>query len=729
MQHGEQRGPLSVDCDTQPLPSAESLCGLAVVLKGLAEARARDPGVDWQMTTAKATAGAAEAIRRRFPGSNQMCDEWEQIVRQHAHADADALGLLLCIESVKRLSVVVHSARVLDSGDPEKDKHLPVDLDDMRRRTASWRWPLGISSQSDPSGGEPSVDRKTQLVLSCSALPHSANKGNREGDANRPILAIEIRMGLGRRPWTSAGHVVNLATDTVIALGCVLLCDLDLDIHQDVRQSTMCVQRRLLADFLTSDETTWRPFAARRYANVRRLPEALVARGWAIKDGDLAEWSWGDPTGPIAELSVGPSLSLSRPDVPVPVNVRMMDGHLIVSSDSHWRYDDCAQNDWPTLFPSDPPTWAFYGDAGFVPLHKCRALAYYDDDQNGHFDAVSARQRERLVAMRLVSSLAISGRKSRFLSRPPTNKEDALLWAGGIKGDDDGSDRCFGAHVLVDADASAMADAIEAYVARNMFGEYGPVETDSGQRLHGGLCDNLLDQAVALGRLHARLAHITGARHATAEAIVHVASSAPGVEDYYTIDRPHLVVNWRAKCIPTTLSAPGRDARDLPLAVWAAVLVESDGCGSACVAVSVPKAATRAVLGGGDSDDDDDDDATQDPAASHGSHSPGDAEADTLEHDSEAVGWQRVLDGCMNVDPGYPPDLHPALVAVLDMERECGKRACFVPWAYRVGSPENPVDARSLALWVIDRVAEVFGALDNALDGMVNLDLEPSQDG
>lgn len=607
MQRRDQHDTILFGHDTRPPPSAESLCGLATVLKGLAKARAQNPHMGSRMTIAKATAGAAEAIRRRFPGSDQVCDDWEQLVRRHAHVEADALGLRLCIESVKGLGVAVHRVRVHDPNDLEGIKHLPIDLDDMRRRTASWRLPLATPSQPDPSQAESPAGQETQLVFSCSASSHSPNKGNHGRVADLPILAIEIRMGLGRRPWASAGHVINLATDTVIALGCTLVCDPDLDTHQDVRQDTICAQRHLLADFLNSGETAWRPFAARRYANVRRLPDALVARGWVVEDGDLAEWSWGGSAGPTAELSIGPSLSLSRPGVSVPVSVRMMDGHLIVSSDSHWRYDDCTQIDWPTLFPSDPPAQAFYSDVGFVPLHECRAPTYYGEE-NSHFDAVAARQRERLVTMGLVSPFAISGRKARFLGRTPTNKEDALLQTDGAKSDgDDGSDGCFGAHVLVDADASTMVDAIEAYVAQNMFGEYGPVDANSGQRLHGGLCDDLLDQAVASGRLHSGLAHITGARHATAEAIVHVTSSAPAVESH-AIDQPHLVVNWRAKCIPTVLSASGRGAHDLPPVVWAAALVQSDGRGSACVAVSVPKALTRALL----QDKSDDEDTTED---------------------------------------------------------------------------------------------------------------------
>ncbi|AVK75375.1 RE XamI incomplete domain containing protein [Pandoravirus quercus] len=726
MHHADQHDALLLDHDTRPPPSAESLRGLATVLKDLAEARAQNPHMGSRMTIAKATAGAAEDIHRRFPGLDQVCDDWEQLVHRHARVEADALGLRLCIESVKGLGVTVHRVRVLDPNDVEGTNHLPINLDDMRRRTAPWRLPLATPSQPDSIQDESPADQETQLVFSCSALPHLANKGNHERVADRPVLAIEIRMGLGRRPWASAGHVVNLATDTVIALGCTLVCDPDLDTHQDVRQGTMCAQRRLLADFLASGETAWRPFAARRYANVRRLPEALVARGWVVKDGDLAEWSWGDSAGPTVKLSVGPSLSLSRPGVPVPVSVRMMDGHLIVSCDSHWRYDDCTQIDWPTLFPSDPPAQAFYGDVGFVPLHECRVPTYYSEE-NSHFDAVAARQRERLVTMGLVSPLAISGRKARFLSRTPTNKEDTLLRTDGTQGDGDGgNDSRFGAHVLVDADASTMADAINAYVAQNMFGEYGPVDTDSGQRLHGGMCDDLLDQAVASGRLHVRLAHITGARHATAEAIVHVASSAPGVESH-AIDQPHLVVNWRAKCIPTTtLPASGRGAHDLPPAVWAAALVQSDGRGSACVAISVPKALTRTLF----KDDSDGEDTTEDFDAPHGFHPPRYAEVGTLEHDIEdgTTRWWRVLDRCMRADPGYPPDLHPALVAVLDMERGCGKRACFVPWAYCVGTTENPVDARSLASWIIDCIAEIFVALDNALDDMVNLGPEPLQD-
>lgn len=753
MQHGDRHDLPLLD-HTAP-PATDSLHTLAAALKALAKARLQNSNVAWRTTTTKTTAGAAEAIRRRFPGPHRVCDDWEQLVRRHAHAEADALGLRLCIESVKGLGVTVHGARPLDPNNTEDGEHLPADLDNMRRRSAPWRLPQAAPSDSDPSRDEPPTDRKTQLVFWCSAPSHPLSRDDREPAADRPVLAVEIRMGLGQRPWASAGHVVNLATGNVIALGCTLVCDPGLDTHQDVRQDTLRAQRRLLADFLTSGETAWRPFAARRYANVRRLPRVLVARGWTVKDGDLAEWSWDDPMGPTAELSLGPSLSLSRPDVPVVVSVRMMDAHLIVSSDSHWRYDDCTQIDWPTLFAADSPAQAFYGDIRFVRLHRCEPPTYYGAD-NAHFDAVSARQRERLVAMGLVSALAISGRKGRFCSRESTTEEGACAHPDGAKdadGDDvahddrdyrddndDGGNHdnddgdggsggndgdggsngdddydSFGAHVLVDADAPAMADAIEAYVAQNIFGKYGPVEVDSGRRLHGGLCDDLLDQAVSSGRLWAGLAHIGGVHHATAEAIVHVTPAALDAEGG-AVDQPRLIVNWRAKCVPTTPKTPCRRGKHMHLTVWAAALVQSDGRGGACVAVSVPKAATWARFG--KEKESDDERAGEDPTALCASDPPG---YHTAEHDIDdgATLLQRVLDRCAHADPaGYPPDLHPALVAVLDMERECGKRACFVPWAYRVDTPGNPVDARSLASWIIDCVVEIFGVLDSALGGV-----------
>nr|UMO78405.1 hypothetical protein [Pandoravirus belohorizontensis] len=729
MQRDDRHDSLAPDCAASP--ATASFHTLAATLKALAKARLQNSNVAWRTTTTKATAGVAEAVRRRFPGPRRVCDDWEQLVRRHAHAEADPLGLCLCIESVKGLGVTVHEARPLDPNDPEDGEHLPADLDDMRRRSAPWRSPQAPPSDSDLSRDEPPADRETQLVFWCSAPSHPLSGDDRERAADRPVLAVEIRMGLGRRPWASAGHVVNLATGDVIALGCTLVCDCALDTHQDVRQDTLRAQRRLLADFLASGETTWRPFAARRYANVRRLPRALVARGWTVKDGDLAEWSWNNPVGPTAELSLGPSLSLSRPDVPVTVSVRMMDAHLIVSSDSHWRYDDCTQIDWPTLFAADSPAQAFYGDIGFVRLHRCEPPTYYGAD-NAHFDAVAARQRERLVAMGLVSTRAISGRKGRFCNREPTNQESACGSRDDVKdakgkgddasgGDDDDNDSCFGAHVLVDADAPAMADAIEAYVAQNIFGEYGPVEVDSGRRLHGGLCDDLLDQAVSSGRLWAGLAHIGGAHHATAEAIVHVTPLALDAENS-AVDQPRLVVNWRAKCVPTTPKTPCRRGQRMHLTVWAAALVQSDGRGGACVAVTVPKAATWACFG---KEKRSDKGCTgEDPTAPYASHTPGHYAA---EHDIDdaATLWQRVLDRCAHADPAvYPPDLHPALVAVLDMERECGKRACFVPWAYRVDTPENTVDARSLASWIIDRIAEIFGVLDDALDAAVAMPVQ-----
>lgn len=736
MQHGDRHDSLPPD-HTAP-PAAESLHALAAALKALAKARLQNSNVAWRTTTTKATAGVAEAIGHRFPGPRRVCDDWEQLVRRHAHAEADALGLHLCIESVKKLGVTVHGAQPLGPADPEDGEHLPVDLDNLRLRSAPWRSPQAAPPHSDPGLAEPSTNRKIQLVFWCSASAHLPNKDDRGDVADRPVLAVEIRMGLGQRPWASAGHVVNLATGDVIALGCTLVCDSGLDTHQEVRQDTMRAQRRLLADFLASGEIAWRPFAARRYANVRRLPRVMVARGWTVKDGDLAEWSWDDPVGPTAELSLGPSLSLSRPDVPVAVSVRMMDAHLIVSSDSHWRYDDCTQIDWPTLFAADSPTQAFYGDIGFVRLHRCEPPTYYGAD-NAHFDAVSARQRERLVAMGLVSPLAILGRKGRLCSRESTNKEaigtcvDDAGDDGDNGGDDDDDDDddgssgdddydSFGAHVLVDADAPAMADAIEAYVAQNIFGEYGPVEVDSGRRLHGGLCDDLLDQAVSSGRLWAGLAHIGGVHHATAEAIVHVTPSALDAEGG-AIDQPRLIVNWRAKCVPTTPKTPCRRGQRMHLTVWAAALVQSDGRGSACVAVSVPKAATWARFG--KEKESDDERAGEDHTAFCASRPPGYHTTESDIDDGAAL-WQRVLDRCEHADSeGYPPDLHPALVAVLDMERECGKRACFVPWAYRADTPGNAVDVRSLASWIIDCVMEIFGVLDSALGAAVAM---PTQD-
>ncbi|AGO85349.1 hypothetical protein psal_cds_1114 [Pandoravirus salinus] len=722
-----------------PAPPAESLAAIAKVLRDLAEARTFIGNTE---TPTDKT--ACEAIGDRFPGGDCVCDNWEQIVHRHAHPEIDPLGLRLCIESVRGLDVTVHQVRLLDLQCTDATDHLPADLDRMRRERASW-WSTPASTTQPDSGDD--GQREVQLVFSCSASTcagcdrHPSLKSTEE----RPLLAVEIRMGLGRRPWTSAGHVVNLATRTVIALGCTLVCHPDLDCARDVRQDTICAQRRLLADFLASGETAWRPFALRRYANVRRLPQALVARGWAIKDGDLAEWSWGDPA---VETSTGPSLLLGRPDVPVPVSVRMINAHLIVSSDSRWHYGECTQIDWPTLFASDSPAQAFYGDFEFVPLHRCRMPTYCGAD-NEHFAAIVARQRERLVAMGLVSPLVVSGRKARFRSRTvPTpdknNRGHADVDDGNARdrirvdnADDD--DARFGACVLVDEDAPTMADAIEAHVAQSIFGEYGLVEAGSGQRLNGGLYDNILDQAVASGRLWDGLAHISGAYHTTAEAVVHMAQSLVAI-DFAVADKPCVVVNWRTKCVPTILPPSGRKARRLPLAVWAAVLIQSDGCGSACVALSVTKAAVRASLrgdrddGGGNDDgydddgDDDDGDDDQDDGEPNGEASLRDSAAPResrsplnrlSDHDGGGIDsaptWQRVVERCARANVAYPSDLHPALVAAIDMERRCGKRVCFVPWAYRTETTDGPADVRALASWIIDCIAEIFVALDSAI--------------
>lgn len=627
-----------------------------------------------------ADADVARAVCARFPGAQYVCDDWQKRITEHAAAECDPRGLSLCIEAVNALGVVVNDARIID-GSPDLE-HAPLDLDTVFNASDSAETIGQIDADlkremSDQPKSRP-PRKLRQILLSCSrALPEhndcvgaavsaSTTSAQPHKTANGRLLVVEVRVGLGRRPWATAGDVVDLDTRTVIRLRCVLVCGSAFDAYHQVEFDTMLVRRRLLADFLRASNGVWSTFALRRYANLQRLPETLVARGWSVKCVPARPWLWGPAAAPGVEtLLDGPALRIKRPDLPHAMTLIFNSARLVLVPGRDNFIDHYVEFDWPTFFSSDTSTMGIYGELDVPLVHHCDPLC----TNNDHKETVIALQRKRLVGMGLVSPLIVSGRVGRFYERDI----HALGRKSGFTRSFDSATR-----VLVDDDPAALADAIDTHVAQSIFAEYGLVDDITGWRLNGGLCDHLASEAINSGCLWSGLVHINGVYFTMAEGVVDPPSDDQLADPFC---RPRLVVNWQSKYMPTHTDVAGGRAKRFRMTVWAIAVAQSNGCGGACVAVRLSKGAVNRVR-----------------------------------KSKDAHLWRGLANRCVRGSPDYPPGLHPAVTVAVDLERACSKRGCVVPWAYHTGGDDGrSADARSLAAWVLDRVKDIFAAFDAQL--------------
>ncbi|AVK76233.1 hypothetical protein pneo_cds_626 [Pandoravirus neocaledonia] len=675
-------------------PNCDALLGEGVqrlvdTLARLTRSRLRSAGLDsdddaWREVQCAADSSAARAICLRFPGPQRVCGDWQRQVRDHAADECDPHGLSLCVEAVDALGVVVNDVRIIDAS--HDLDHAPLDLDrvtnagdpseSFAQTVTDLTWEISDTSTTR------SPRKSRQLLLSCSralsdcddcddgtATTRAAGvQPQKVADAR--ILVMEVRLALGRRPWATAGDIVNLGSGAIIGLRCTLVCGLTFGAYDQVGFDTMLVQRRLLADFLRAPaDGTWPTFAQRRYANLQRLPEALVARGWSTKDARAAPWLWGRATAPGAETHTdGPALCIKRPDLPHPMSLVFSNGRLLlVPHKCHFL--DHVGFDWPTFFPSDATATAIYGNLCASPLHQCDPLCIGND----HKDKVVALQREKLVGMGLVSPSVVSGRDGPFCERDANKSEGNPEFMHSF----DSASRA-----LVDTDPATLAASIDAHIAQSVFAEYGPVDGLTGGRLNGHLCDHLAREAIDSRRLWSDLTYVNGAHFTATEGVVDPPSDDQLADPLH---RPRLVVNWQPKFTPLHNTTPRNRANRFRMTVWAIVVTQSDGYGGACVVVRLSKAAVKRVR------------------KSNDGHL-----------------WRGLIDKCARGNPDYPPGLHPAVVVAADLERACGKRGCVVPWAYHTGGVDgHSADVRSLTTWVLDRVADIFAAFDAQLSRRV----------
>lgn len=701
---------------------ADVLRALSVALASLAETADAADGCARHGDEA-ADAKDASAIMRRFAGVDAVCRDWRQQARRLG-ATCDPHGVRLCIAAIEALGADIHGLCVVSASTKEDIMcRAPVNLDQCSHPDPVL-WVVadnkGKSAQDDgnekdgedsdngdPEGAVQTVDdicdgdavsiglrennddttakltRPLQdvdktasmppdhLLLSCSRTVGRCDDNPKDrdgtlcGDATAARFVFEVRVGFHRDVWATAGPLVDAETGALVDLACVLVSH-EKPHHRD-SQGALWMERRRLVDFLMSGHRTWASFAARRYADARRLPGALAARGWKVDDRQGARWSWNPREAPTAE-SESRSLILSRPKQ-VPMRMYLdFDGDLLVLSttDDHW---DLQTIDAPGLFPTDPVATVFYRDAPGFPADRCHKSERYEH-WRAHTKADMALQRARLAGMGLVSPCVLGGRTDRYVARDAVARN--LSYLSGLA-----------KRVLPPVELDAMVDLIEAHVTQAVFGEYGPVDAATGKHINGGLCDDLLAAAVASDRLWSNLRHIKGVNaHAYECPIDCDLALADAV-----VGDPRMLVNWRAHCAPSYRGSARGAGRSVPLrspvAVWAAVAVQTDGRGSACVALIVSN--QHPLL----------DELVDDPTA-------------------DGVTWRAVAERCAKGVPNHPPGLHPALIASLEMERACGLTACVVPWAYHTGT-EGPVDARVLTEWALDRVADLFKALDDAI--------------
>ncbi|AGO84928.1 hypothetical protein psal_cds_864 [Pandoravirus salinus] len=483
---------------------------------------------------------------------------------------------------------------------------------------------------------------------------------------------FKVRVGFCPDVWATVGPLIDADTGACIRLDCLLVArDRPAEWVDD--RAPRADRQRLL-DFFASGQSTWAAFAAGRYSAVRRLPQALAMRGWRVKGVDGQWWSWNPSEEPTHESDTR-ALRLSHPGVPAIMRLHFGGDCLTVSVDPYsYTHYDAASLGAPGVFAAcHSNDSVFYRDAAGFPSDPC-TRARHGDHWSLHIRAEMALQRARLVGAGLVSPCVLTGRSERYASRQWDRHEDQ----------DPFSFINVAARTLPCASPEAMADLVDAYVAQALFGEYGPVDPASGRHLNGGLCDDLLDAAVASGRLCRGLCYIRGL-----DARAH---ECPIDCDLTTADvsAPRMLVNWRARCTPLdSQAAPrhtiGRSPRRLGIHVWMAIAVQTDGRGGACIGLVVP----------------------------HKGLVEKDRRADEPPTGNDAL-WRAAAARCAKGAADRPADLHPALVASLEMERACGLAACMVPWAYHTGA-DGPVDARLLADWALDRTANLLKAMDDAV--------------
>ncbi|WBR14766.1 hypothetical protein pkur_cds_592 [Pandoravirus kuranda] len=680
-----------------------------------------------------------------------VCREWEDAVRQHASPRCDVKGLNLCISAVERLGLSVHSVETdatKKDGDPlfPKIKQCsrlrppgPRD-DDGHAECADDTGRLGCIGRNDrtcegtdcESVGRPTDDPQSmgtsrndggtsaRIVLTCSR-PLACGDPSRENGQTTVRLALKVCIGTGDQPWATAGSVVDMETGVIIPVGCTLVCHLPPEQGKS-RRSTIPMKRRRLADFLASGKRTWRAFAEQRYAHLRCLPGALTRHGWTVRETVRTPWSWSATVPPNAEYDER-SLVLRREDVPVSVTLFLLRGRLAIVPGGATGHCDATPCDVPGVFAADPIDAAFYSERDVNSGGRCDAPFY---GTHRTLRTECARQRARLVGMGLVSPLVLMGRQDRFCER--TN----IAAARDDRYDFEFLRPVFASRAVVHGDLDRLPDMIERHIAQSVFGEYGPVDDATGRHLNGGTCDDLVGEALASGRLSAGLAYIATVSCKMYESLIDP-FNAPMVDA-----APRLIVNWRGQFEPTYVVRANTKKR-LPLIVSAAIALQSNGCGGAYVAISVPTSRVGSVIDrteGGPScrgpryalwppTDDSDDHSEEDEEGDedvNGNRAPDGVDdrqrderdegyvADDRAEINGAV-WRGLIARCADNLVAHPHDLHPTLALALETERSRAFRVCFVPWAYST-SEQNTCDVRSLTAWVLGRVAEILAAFD-----------------
>lgn len=660
-----------------------------------------------------------------------VCHEWKDIVHRRSSSVCDARGLDLCVAAVERLGLTVHAVDTdaVENGDDllfpkmkyscrphspcPSDNSLTVCIDragsddDIQGERADC-----VTNDKQPIGtthGNRTLPMC--LVLTCSRTLACASQ-TRDNGLPTARLALKVCIGVGNEPWATAGSVVDLETGVVIPIGCTLVSHLPSAQRGD-RRLTMAMKRRRLADFLASGKRTWKAFAQQRYAPLRRVPGVLARHGWTVKESRHMPWSWSTAALPNAEYDTS-ALVLRREDVPVPVSLFLIRGRLVIVPGGATGHVDGTPRDIPGVFASDPIGAMTYPEVDLAP-HDRRNNLFGSDYRS--FQLECARQRAKLVGMGLVSPLVTLGRQDRFCERvdAATMHDDQY--------DCEFLRPVFANRAVACGDIDRLADIIERHIVQSVFGEYGPVDATTGRYLNGGTCDDLVDEAIASGRLLSGLAYATAMSCKMYEGPIDpFDSSAAG-------DAPRLVVNWRGQFQPAC-AMPRNSEKRLPLIVSAAIVLQTNGCGGAYVAISIPKSKVCLALNharpdrttslahpewpaGSDSEGDgelcrDDNDVCSKEQQDH-------AADDATEHD-RAV-WSALVTRCAHAPLARPSDLHPILALALETERSRSGRACFVPWDYRTDE-RGAVDVQTLTMWVLDRVTEIMAAFGAHIDAL-----------
>lgn len=694
---------------------SEVLKALSVALASLA--KPSDDTCEREREMSPTTPKEAAAICRHFAGIYAARADWQSEMLRRATA-CDPRGVRLCLATMDAMGVSVHALSVIpararpttmpglpraydtdeshdwyfadDNGNNkshDENGHYDDHYYDVNECDPAHDNDCGMDvavPQSAPGRGSKEMGSHSEdtqishLVLSCSRLVNTC-AGSDDGrlhegtditkEAKR--FVFKVRIGFWPDVWMAAGPVVDAETGTCIDLGCLLVAR---DVPDQIAQGDgPLVARRRLIDFLASSLHTWEAFAARRYADLRRLPAVLAAHGWRVDRIADAPWTWTYGAGPLAE-SDSRSLSLGHPDLPERIYIHLAAGRLVVCADDTWLYDPPFING-PCALPADPIDSIFYGDRPDFLRAPCTGNGR--QHWLSHVERDMSVQRARLVGMGLIPECVLDGRADKYIVRQWDRQVEHYLFRM----------RNTPARVLPPVGPNAMAQLIKDHVAQAIFGEYGPVETATGRRLNGGLCDDLLAAAIEpSGRLCRGLRCID---KITADAYECPIDCDLGTHPTVASDRPRMLVNWRVKCAAAH-TASGQEPRGATLRkemrsvrVWAGIAVQTNGCGGACVALIVQTDGCTPL-----------DESVDNPTA-------------------DGATWRQVAERCTKGAPEHPLELHPALVASLETERACETAACVTPWAYHTGA-DGPVDVRVLTEWVLDRIADLFKAIDDA---------------